>query len=269
MLCLLLERRSAVLAAKNHEIIAMGTATPTPLNTQATQLKIDEPPCGGIPPGTRQATISDSRADPDCGSTRHDINCLRCLATLLTNTKSGGGCLLRRSSPCVVLMPQVGSHRWCFRGCGCCARCAAVRQGLRSLPGPQCVRAVLAVVVSGVRLSRRPCGSVLVLPGSAAGAASAAPDACRPGSHSPSSGLAWPGSCRSWDITSPRRLAGVDITSVPLLAKTAGTATIRTGRSPGQYHGVIKFLRVALNGGLTVRNCPRDLSLSLLARVCT
>jgi len=133
--------------------------------------------------------------------------------------KSGGRPSLRRSSPCVVLMPQVGCHRWCLRGYGCCARCAAVRQGLRSLPGPRCVRAGLAVVVIGVRLARRPCGSVLVPPGSAAGAAGAAPDACRPGWHSPSSDLAWPGSCRSWDITSPRRLAGMDITSVPLLTK--------------------------------------------------
>jgi hypothetical protein len=168
-----------------------------------------------------------------------------------------------------VLMPQVGCHRWCFRGCGCCARCAAVRQGLRSLPGLQCVPAGPALVVSGARLVRRPCGSVLVLPGSAAGAAGAAPAACRPGWHSPSSALAWSGSCQSWGITSPRRLAGVDITSVPLLANPAGVATIRTGRNPGQYHGVIKSLRFALNGGLTVGNCPRDLSLSLLARVCT
>ena len=37
-----------------------------------------------------------------------------------------------------------------------------------------------------------------------------------------------------------------DITSVPLLANPAGPATIRTGRSPGQYHGVIKSLRFAL-----------------------
>jgi hypothetical protein len=90
---------------------------------------------------------------------------------------------------------------------------------------------------------------VLVPPGSAAGAAGAAPDACRPGWRSPSSGLVWSGSCRSWDITSPRRLAGVDITSVPLLTKTAGSATIRTGRSPGRYHGVIKSLRFDLNRG--------------------
>jgi hypothetical protein len=175
----------------------------------------------------------------------------------------------RRSSPCMVLMPQDGCHSWCFRGYQCCARCAAVRQGLRSLPGLQCVRAGLALVVSGARLPRRPCGSVLVPPGSAAGAAGAAPDACRPGWHSPSSALAWAESCRSWDITSPRRLAGVDITSVPLLTKPTGDATIRTGRSPGQYHGVIKSLRFALSCRLTVCNCPRDLSLSLLARVCT
>ena len=32
--------------------------------------------------------------------------------------------------------------------------------------------------------------------------------------------LRWSGSCQSWGITSPKRLAGIAITSVPLLAKT-------------------------------------------------
>ena len=242
------------------------------------------PPCcirlPGSAPGSRRHSAS-ARAwlrAPLRADTRELCTCTLHWPSLAVMTrlgndararKSGGGLVLRRSSPCVVLMPQVACHCWCFPGCGCCARCAAVRQGPRSLPGLQCVRVGLAVVESGARLPRRPCGSVLVPPGSAAGAAGAAPDASLPGWHSPSSALAWPGCCRSWDITSPRRLAGVDITSVPLLAKTAGTATIRTGRSPGQYHGVIKPLQFALNHRLTVRNCPRELPLSLLARVCT
>jgi len=116
---------------------------------------------------------------------------------------------LRRSSPCVVLMPPVGGHRWRFPGCGCCGQCAAVRLGSRSLPGLQCVPAVPALAVSGARLPRRPCGSVLVLPGSAAGAAVAESRACRPCCHSPSSVPAWPWFCQSWGITSPKRLAGV------------------------------------------------------------
>ena len=117
-------------------------------------------------------------------------------------------------------MPPVGCHRWCFPGCGCRVRCAAVRQGWRSLPGLRCVPAGLAVAVSGGRLARRPCGSVLVLPGSVAGTAVAVPRACRPWGHSPLSVPAWSGSCQSWGITSPKRLAGVAITSVPLLAKS-------------------------------------------------
>lgn len=158
--------------------------------------------------------------------------------------KSGGGPGLHRSSSAVLLMSQVGCHRWCFPGCGCCARCAAVRRGPRSLPGPRCVRAVLAVAVSGARLARRPCGSARVLPGSAAGAAGAAPDACRPGWHSPSSALAWPGSCRSWDITSPRRLAGVDITSVPLLAKTGWERNDTHRAQPGAISRCNQILTV-------------------------
>lgn len=143
--------------------------------------------------------------------------------------KSGGRQVFRRSSPCVVLMPPAGCHRWCFPGC----RCAAVRLGRRSLPGLQCVPAVPALAVRGARLARRPCGSVLVLPGSAAGAAVAASRACRPCRHSPSSVLAWPGSCQSWGITSPKRLAGVPSPPFRCSQIRLGTQRYAPGRKPG------------------------------------
>jgi hypothetical protein len=140
---------------------------------------------------------------------------------------------LRRSLTCVVLMPPVGCHRWCFPGCGCCARCAAVRQGSRSLPGLQCVPAVPALAVSGARLPRRPCGSVLVLPGSADETAVAASRACRPCRHPPSSVPAWSGSCQSW--ASPPRNDSQEWTSPPFRCSQIrlGTQRYAPGITPG------------------------------------
>jgi len=124
--------------------------------------------------------------------------------------KSGGGMfILRRSSPCILLMPQVGCHRRCFPGCWCCARCAAVRQGPRSRPGLLPARAVPALAVNGARLPRRSFVSLLVLPGSAVRAAAAALHASWPCCTSPLlPGPEWLWSCQSGDITSPKRLAG-------------------------------------------------------------
>lgn len=138
-------------------------------------------------------------------------------------------------------MPQVGGHRWCFRGFGCCARCAAVRQGPRSRRGLLPARAVLALAVNGARLPRRPCVSLHVLPGSAVRAATAALPAFSYG-HSPLPAPTGTGSGQSGDITSPERLAGV--TSPPFRCSQYRLVPQQYApRKPGQYHGVIKSLR--------------------------
>jgi hypothetical protein len=84
------------------------------------------------------------------------------------------------------------------------------------------VPVVLAVAVSGARLARRPCVSLLVLPGSAVRAAVAARPAFWPYRRSPLLVPAWSGAGQSSGITSPKRLAGAAITSLPLLSKLAG-----------------------------------------------
>jgi hypothetical protein len=89
-----------------------------------------------------------------------------------------------------------------------CVRCAAVRQVPRSRPGLLPARAVPALAVSGARLPRRSFVSLLVLPGSAVRAAVAELRASWHYWASPLPGPWWPGSCQSWDITSPKRLAG-------------------------------------------------------------
>ena len=139
-----------------------------------------------------------SRVSLTCRSAREALRLH--LHSVADQRKSGGGMFLRRSSPyLVVLMPQVGCHRWYFRGFGCCARCAAVRQGPRSRPGLLPARAIPALAVNGARPPRRSFVSLLVLPGSAVRAAAAALPA-----------LPYRlGTCQSGDITSPERLAGV------------------------------------------------------------
>ena len=53
------------------------------------------------------------------------------LATGPEGRRAAEGSSFRRSSPCVVLMPQVGCHRYYFPGCGCCAvRSSAARTAI-------------------------------------------------------------------------------------------------------------------------------------------
>lgn len=47
------------------------------------------------------------------------------------------------------------------------------------------------------------------------------------------------GSCQSSGITSPERLAGAAITSLPLLSETCRAARVSARQSTGQYHRVI------------------------------
>jgi hypothetical protein len=153
-------------------------------------------------------------------------------------------------------MPQVSCHRWCFRGCGCCALCAAVRQGPRSRPGLLRARAVPAVAVSGARPPRRLCVSLLVLPGSAGSAAVAARPAFWAYGPSPLPFPGWSDACQSSGITSPRRFAGAAITSLPLLSMPAGAVRVSVRQSTGQYHRVIRSLhfgKIAVSGK-TVRH---------------
>jgi hypothetical protein len=80
-------------------------------------------------------------------------------------------------------------------------------------------------------------------------------------------GLAWIMSVVGHHLPETTRRSGHHLRSA---ARKSGWGRNDTHRAePGQYHGVIKSLRFALNTGLMAGNCPRDLSLSLLARVCT
>ena len=95
-----------------------------------------------------------------------------------------------------------------FRGPGCCARCAAVRQERLSRRRRQCGPAALAGLANGARRPRRPCGLLLVLLRSAAHATSGALSSLSPYRRSPLP-IPVPGfPGLSSGITSPGRLGG-------------------------------------------------------------